>query len=318
MFKLLLVVACIAGSQAGQYNNHYDRHDHIDDLPEGETEFDNQFDQIQEENGHKVYVNSNINHQDHLDHVEDLPEGDNAFDDQFDQIQEEDYPNVHDKLPISLQKKFSSRFASDIHDQGNGGIYAPIINYAQGHGVNKPAMYGSHVLVDAPAVYASHVHAFPAVYANTYGHDSQAAYGHDSQATYGHDIQATYGHDSQDTYGHDSQVSYSHDATTAHGLDTLAVYGHDNVHDYGTHGMQGYGSGYRFSGLHSPVTAGHYIGYGNKYQFRYFKKKIGTFLLVHVPSPFSMYEMQITNFLIFLTNAIGESTLCFKLSHSCV
>merc|ERR1719383_262318 len=30
----------------------------------------------------------------------------------------------------------------------------------------------------------------------------------------------------------------------------------------------GYGSDYRFSGLHSPVTAGHYIGYGNNYQFR--------------------------------------------------
>jgi len=82
---LLLVVGCIAGSQAGQYNNHYDRPDHIVYLPEGGTEFDNQFDQIHRDNGHNIYLDhSNNNHNDNLDHIEDLPAGDNAFDDQFD------------------------------------------------------------------------------------------------------------------------------------------------------------------------------------------------------------------------------------------
>merc|ERR1712243_450581 len=94
------------------------------------------------------------------------------------------------------------------------------------------------VLANAPAVYADHGHVSPKVPEVVLG----------APAVYA-------------DHGHASPVVYADHA--GHGK---VVYG-DAKAAYG-YGAPGYGSDYRFSGLHSPVTAGHYIGFGNKYGFR--------------------------------------------------
>ena len=58
---------------------------------------------------------------------------------------------------------------------------------------------------------------------------------------------------------HDNHVVYSNNDHDVHYAPTMY-----NIDD------KSYGHGeYVFSGRHSPVTAGHYIGYGNKYDFRH-------------------------------------------------
>ena len=213
--------------------------DHIDDVPEGDSKFDDQFDEVHEDKGHNVYnYNAYNNHHEVFDHIDDLPEGDNDFDDQFDHINEENDHDVHGHNVLN-QRKASPMYAPAPYDNSH------IVNT---HVANA---YSHNAVVDRP-VYAYGLNAVEKpIYAPAYGHNSVI-----EKPVY--------------AYGHNAVLekpvyAYGHDAVFE-----KPVYGHENVYGSGTnmHGVHGYGSGYRFSALNSPVTAGHYIGYGNKYQFR--------------------------------------------------
>ena len=154
----------------------------------------------------------------------------------------------------------SNVVSADAYGQS---AYAPAAYKAPAVYAKAPAVYANApaVYAMAPAVYAKAPTVYakaPAVYANApvmYVNDAHHVVNVDvaHKVDYAQNSDAYYAN-GVNSYAHgDNSYSKASDNSYAHGYDL----GHGD-HD----------GRYVFSGRYSPVTAGHYIGYGNKYDFR--------------------------------------------------
>ena len=155
-------------------------------------------------------------------------------------------------------------YTKNVASKGHGHLVQEIksgVQYVDRLGAdesNDHGFYASNVV--STDSYGSHAYA-PAVYANApveYANAANNAYAHNVKPI-AHDIVGNY---APAVYAKDSAAYYVNgDESYAHVGDNSYVHGYDDGHG-------SYDGRYRFSGRYSPVTAGHYIGYGNKYDFR--------------------------------------------------
>ena len=156
-------------------------------------------------------------------------------------------------------------YTNDILSQSHATNYGPVVYsdvQTHDHALSKytpEVKYDVHHVDVVPAsnvhVYHGHVSNYaPLVYSNdAHGHVSND---HGSRYKRGVNEYGLAAH-GQALAKYNAAVKYDGHASTY----TPAVF----THDVKSHGHDQY----VFSGRHSPVTAGHYVGYGNKYDFRH-------------------------------------------------
>jgi len=248
---LCIAAFCFAGSQAGRY---------------AEPTLD-----------HGFHIPAPVHHNllgddGDLDHVEDLPEVDadkdglsdsknshqTKYDDQFDEIIE-DHSHGHDYA-----------HNDDAHNSGFGGrlssIVIPAIQQKYGpvmHALHAPGPIMHALQAPNPSHGYGYVHAAP--------RHAPALYTHE---TYGRnfDVKSDFYNDHSNAFNQKHVPAmlapkvYQAAKVDSHAAHAAGLNLHGNRMGYAAPAAHG---DYKFSGRYSPVTAGHYVGYGNKYGFRH-------------------------------------------------
>ena len=165
-------------------------------------------------------------------------------------------PAVYSNNAVSRGHDYVKELKSGIHyvdsrgagESNDHGFYSSNVVSADAYGQSaySPAVYAKAPAGYANAPFMHAIDARPVVYAADKHVAQNVVYAQDSGAHYANSVDS-YSHGDDNSYLKASDNSYAHGYGLGHGS---------------------YDGRYRFSGMYSPVTAGHYFGYGNKYNFR--------------------------------------------------